>query len=128
MYVKGVGPGRAQMLEAKGLKVIEDLLTYTPFRYEDRRNVKSIAELAPGEMATVIAEVRDSRVTGLQRRNVGLFQATFGDGSRQVLIGKWFHGAYLKDVLAPGTKVALYGKVEFDSYTGDLSVMHPEYE
>src|SRR5215472_2010573 len=93
MYVKGVGPARAQMLEAKGLSVVEDLLTYAPFRYEDRRNVKKIAELAPGEMATVLAEVRNSRVTGLLRRNVGLFQATFADGSRGVLTGKWFHGA-----------------------------------
>src|SRR5580658_7895157 len=56
MYVKGVGPARAAMLEAKGLKVVEDLLTYAPFRYEDRSNVKTIAELAPGEMATVLAE------------------------------------------------------------------------
>ena len=51
MYVKGVGPGRAQMLEAKGLVTVEDLLTYAPFRYEDRSNVKTIAELAVGETA-----------------------------------------------------------------------------
>ena len=42
MYVKGVGPARAAMLEAKGLKTVEDLLTYAPFRYEDRSNVKPI--------------------------------------------------------------------------------------
>jgi len=58
MYVKGVGPARAAMLEAKGLRVVEDLLTYAPFRYEDRTNVKPIRDLAPGEMATVLAEVR----------------------------------------------------------------------
>jgi len=46
----------AAMLEAKGLKVVEDLLTYAPFRYEDRSNVKTIRDLAPGEMATVLAE------------------------------------------------------------------------
>ena len=55
MYVKGVGPARAAMLEAKGLKTVEDLLTYAPFRYEDRSNVKQIRALAPGEMATVLA-------------------------------------------------------------------------
>ena len=54
MYLKGVGPARAAMLEAKGLKVVEDLLTYAPFRYEDRSNVKTIRDLAPGEMATVL--------------------------------------------------------------------------
>ena len=128
MYLKGVGPARAAMLEAKGLKVVEDLLTYAPFRYEDRSNIKSLADLAPGEMATVLAEVRTTKVSGFQRRNLGLFQATFTDASRGVLAGKWFHGAYLADVLAPGQKVALYGKVEFDTYSGNLAMMHPEYE
>jgi ATP-dependent DNA helicase RecG len=128
MYVKGVGPARAAMLEAKGLKVVEDLLTYAPFRYEDRSNVKSIRDLAPGEMATVLAEVRSSKMSGFQRRNLGMFNATFTDGSGSVLSGKWFHGGYLADILAPGVKVALFGKVEFDSYSGNLAMMHPEYE
>jgi len=128
MYLKGVGPARAAMLEAKGLKVVEDLITYAPFRYEDRSNVKALRDLAPGEMATVLAEVRSTKVSGFRRRNLGLFEATFTDASRGVLAGKWFHGAYLADVLAPGQKVALYGKVEFDSYSGHLAMMHPEYE
>ena len=128
MYLKGVGPARAATLEAKGLKVIEDLLTYAPFRYEDRSNVKPIRDLAPGEMATVLAEVRTARVSGFRRRNLGLFEATFTDASKGVLAGKWFHGGYLADVLAPGTKVALFGKIEFDSYSHGLSMMHPEFE
>ena len=128
MYVKGVGPARAAMLEAKGLKVVEDLLTYAPFRYEDRSNVKAIREMAPGEMATVIAEVRSTKVSGFKRKNLGMFQASFTDASGAALVGKWFHGAYLADVFTPGQKVALYGKVEFDSYSGHLSMMHPEYE
>ncbi len=128
MYLKGVGPARAAMLEAKGLKSIEDLLTYAPFRYEDRSNVKPVRALAPGEMATVLAEVRSSKVSGFRRRNLGLFEASFTDASGGVLLGKWFHGAYLADVFTPGMKVALYGKVEWDSYSGGLAMMHPEYE
>ncbi|MGH9665241.1 MAG: ATP-dependent DNA helicase RecG, partial [Bryobacteraceae bacterium] len=128
MYVKGVGPARAAMLEAKGLTVVEDLLTYAPFRYEDRSNVKAISQLAPGEMATVLAEVRSTQLAGFQRRNLGLFQATFSDASRAVLRAKWFHGGYLAGKFAPEQKVALFGKVELDSYTGDLLMMHPEVE
>jgi ATP-dependent DNA helicase RecG len=116
------------MLEAKGLKTVEDLLSYAPFRYEDRRNIKPIHELAPGEMATVIAEVRSARLSGFKRRNLGMFEAVFSDQSRSTLIGKWFHGSYLQDVLIPGLRVALYGKVELDSYTGSLSMLHPEFE
>jgi ATP-dependent DNA helicase RecG len=128
MYVKGVGPARAAMLETKGLVTVEDLLAYSPFRYEDRTNVKGIGDLAPGEMATVIAEVRTTRLAGFRRRDLGLFEASFTDTSRAILQAKWFHGAYLAGVIAPGQKIALYGKVEFDSYTGELSMLHPEFE
>src|ERR1051325_5156714 len=105
-YVKGVGPGRAAMLEAKGLVTVEDLLAYVPFRYEDRSNMKPIGQLAPGEMATVIAEVRSAKVSGFKRRNLGLFEARFTDASRAILVCKWFHGDYLTKVLAEGMKVA----------------------
>src|SRR5437764_10242676 len=128
IYVKGVGPARAAMLETKGLFTVEDLLGYVPFRYEDRSNMKTIAQLAPGELATVIAEVRSAKVSTFSRRNLGLFEARFSDPSRAILVGKWFHGAYLANVLTDGMRVALFGKVEFDSYSGDLTMLHPEFE
>ncbi|HYI96093.1 MAG TPA: ATP-dependent DNA helicase RecG [Bryobacteraceae bacterium] len=127
-YVKGVGPGRATMLEAKGLLVVEDLLAYLPLRYEDRSNLKPISQLAPGEMATVIAEVRAAKVSGFKRKNLGLFEVTFTDSSGEILNGKWFHGGYLSNVLVPGLRIALFGKIELDTYTGRLQVMHPEFE
>jgi ATP-dependent DNA helicase RecG len=127
-YVKGVGPGRAAMLEAKGLLVIEDLLAYLPLRYEDRSNLKPISQLAPGELATVIAEVRTAKMSGFKRRNLGLFEVSFSDASGETLNGKWFHGGYLANVLVPGLRVALFGKIELDTYTGQLQVMHPEFE
>ncbi len=127
-YVKGIGPARASALGARGLETVEDLLHYFPFRYEDRSNLKTISQLAPGEMATVIAEVRSSKISGFRRRNLGLFEAEFTDASRAILLGKWFHGVWLADRLTPGTRVALFGKIEFDSYRGELQVMHPEIE
>ena len=126
MYLKGVGPARAAMLEAKGLKVVEDLLTYAPFRYEDR-STKLLDILAP-EMATVLAEVRSTKVSGFRRRNLGLFEATFTDASR----GCWRASGSTAPISPMcwlrGKKVALYGKVEFDTYSGHLAMMHPEYE
>jgi ATP-dependent DNA helicase RecG len=116
------------MLEAKGLTTVDDILLYLPLRYEDRSNLKPISGLAPGEMATVIAEVRTARVSSFKRRNLGMFEATFGDGSGSTLLAKWFHGGYLANVIVPGLRVALFGKVEFDSFTGQLQIMHPEFE
>jgi ATP-dependent DNA helicase RecG len=126
--VKGIGPARAGLLESKGLVTVEDLLGYVPFRYEDRSNVKTIAQLAPGEMATVIADVRSVKMSNFKRRSLGMFEARFTDASRAILAGKWFHGAYLANVLGEGMRVALFGKVEFDSYAGELSMLHPEME
>jgi len=127
-FIKGVGPARAAMLQSKGLETVEDLINYFPFRYEDRSNMKTIAQLAPGELATVVAEVRSAKLAGFRRRNLGLFEAEFTDASRATILAKWFHGAYLADRLTPGTRVALFGKIEFDNYRGELLMMHPETE
>lgn len=127
-YVKGIGPQRAAQLEAKGLQTASDLLYYAPFRYEDRSNVKPLSALAPGEMATALVEVRAVHTPQFRRRDLGMFEAVFGDGSGTRLTGKWFHGQYLRNVLTPGLRLAVYGKVEFDSYTRELTMLHPEFE
>jgi len=57
-----------------------------------------------------------------------MFEARFSDSSRAILLCKWFHGGYLADVFREGMRVALFGKVEFDSYSGELTMLHPEYE
>ena len=102
-YVKGVGPARAAMLEAKGLVTVEDLLAYVPFRYEDRSNVKTIAQLAPGEMATVIAEVRSAKLSGFQAPQPGLVRSALHATPRApILVGKWFHGGYLAERAGAG--------------------------
>ncbi len=127
MYVKGVGPARAAMFETKGLRTVEDLLGYAPFRYEDRSNVKTLKDLAPGEMATVVVRVHTARASRIGQR-MGLFEVAFADISGPRLTGKWFHGGYLANVLVPGMQVALFGKVELDSFTRGFQMMHPEFE
>ena len=128
MYVKGVGPARAEMLESKGLRAVEDLLFYPPFRYEDRSSIKTMKSLSPGETATVLCQVHTVRASRFQARNLGLFEVQFTDRAGGKLTGKWFHGGYLANVLVPGMNVSLYGKVELDSYTRGLAMMHPEFE
>jgi ATP-dependent DNA helicase RecG len=124
-YIKGIGPRLAEVLSAKGIATVADLLFYLPFRYEDRLNPRGIAELRSGEMATVIAEVRNS---GLFRtRRMPIFQMTAGQG-RARLKCLWFNGTYLRDRFKPGQMVALYGKVEADNRTGELQIMQPQFE
>src|SRR5271165_4888585 len=124
-YVKGIGPRLAEVLAAKGIQTVDDLLHYLPFRYEDRLNPRSVAELRAGEMATVVAEVRNS---GLFRtRRMPIFQLTVGQG-RSRLKCLWFNATYLQDKFKPGELIALYGKVEQEPKSGELQIIQPQFE
>src|SRR5208282_3903573 len=124
-YVKGIGPKLAEILATKGISTVGDLLSYLPFRYEDRLNPRGIAELRPGEMATVIAQVRNS---GLFRtRRMPIFRLTVGKGGSRLRC-LWFNATYLQDKFKPGELIALYGKVEQDPKSGELQIIQPQFE
>ena len=53
----GVGSERAAQLARLGITIVEDLLLHRPRRHEDRRKFLPIAELAPGEPATVRGKI-----------------------------------------------------------------------
>ena len=115
----------AEALGAKGIRTVEDLLYYLPFRYEDRLNPRTIAELREGEMASVIAEVRTS---GLFRtKKMPIFEMNAGQG-RSSLKCIWFRGTYLEDRFKPGQIVALYGKVEAAWKGRGLQMIQPQFE
>lgn len=124
-FVKGVGPRVAEWLAQKNVHVVEDLLYYLPFRYEDRLNPRGISELREGEMATVIAEVRNSGV--FQTRKMPIFRMVAAQGPAS-LTCVWFRGDYLKDRFKPGALVALYGKVEKQWKGRGLQITQPQFE
>ncbi len=125
MYVRGVGPRVAEMLAAKGIQTAEDLLYHLPFRYEDRQNPRSLDELKPGEMASVIAEVRGAAL--LRTRRMPIFELTVGQG-RLALKCIWFNASYLSGKFNAGQTVALFGKVEPSRSTSNLKMIQPQWE
>jgi ATP-dependent DNA helicase RecG len=125
MYVRGVGPKVAEMLAAKNIQTAEDLLYHLPFRYEDRQNPRSLDELQPGEMASVIAEVRGSAL--LRTRRMPIFELAVGQG-RLALKCIWFNGSYLEGKFHAGQTVAVYGKVEPSRSSNNLKMIQPQFE
>src|SRR6204780_1478691 len=124
-YVKGIGPKLAEILATKGIATVGDLLSYLPFRYEDRLNPRGIGQLRAGKMATVIGEGRNSAL--FRTRKMPIFQLTVGQ-TRAKLRCLWFHATYLQDKFKPGQLIALYGKVEQDQRSGELQIIQPQFE
>ena len=124
-FVKGVGPRVAEWLAQKNIHTVEDLLYYLPFRYEDRLNPRGIAELRPGEMAAIVAEVRNSGV--FRTSKMPIFRMVAGQG-RDKIECVWFHGEYLRNRFQPGQMVALYGKVEEGWKGRGLQIAQPQFE
>jgi ATP-dependent DNA helicase RecG len=128
-FVKRIGERIATGLSERGIVTIEDLLYHLPFRYEDRLHPKPLSLYNPGDMASLIGEVRGTAL--LRTRSGPIFEMTIGitppdansEAAMQGLLRApspiletvkcmWFHGTYLKDKFRPGQKIALYGKLE----------------
>jgi ATP-dependent DNA helicase RecG len=124
-YARGVGPRVAEMLAERGILTAEDLLYHFPFRYEDRQNPVSLDELKPGDVASVIGEVRGSAL--LRTRRMPLFELTVGQGGH-ALKCVWFNAPYLNGKFLAGQTVAVYGKVEPSRSTTNFKMIQPQFE
>src|SRR5215472_11525514 len=68
--IKGVGPQRAELLAKRGIRTLEDLLTYLPFRYEDRTRFSKVKDIQPNGVYTLRARVMSGQaVRGMYGRN-----------------------------------------------------------
>jgi len=110
-YVKGVGPRRAEQLEKYGLATVESLLFHLPFRYEDRRDVRTIGGLVAGEEATIEAVLVtvEERFAGRRRR---VLEAIAEDPTGRLAL-VWFNQLhFFRSRYRAGQRVLLHGKPE----------------
>lgn len=124
-YVKGVGPAKVELLKNLGISTVEDILYFFPRRYEDRSNFVAINQLKIGELQTVSGEVlaRGGRKTWFTKKHI--FETAIGDETGRISC-VWFNQPYLDKYMKPGTRVVLYGRVDF--YKNRLQMIAPEYE
>ncbi len=88
-FIKGAGPKRVMLLKKLQIESVADALYFLPFRYDDRSQVKKIAELVPGEMVSFTGKVIDAGTIRMGR-NRKLFEAVVQDDSGFIRV-KWFH-------------------------------------
>ncbi|HEY4829643.1 MAG TPA: ATP-dependent DNA helicase RecG [Solirubrobacteraceae bacterium] len=107
LSVNGAKAQRAA--ETLGLVTIEDLLLHLP---RDRRDARAVAELIPGESATVVVQVRNISSRSVRRRGMRpLVEATVADDTG-AMKATFFNQPWLEQRYPVGTRLALHGKFE----------------
>ena len=125
--VHGVGPRIFQKLAKMGVFTVEDALYTLPFRYEDRRVIRKIAELREGLQEVFRGEVISCGEALTSRSRKRIFEALVTDGSGTIQL-KWFHYRknWLLNQFIPGRVGLFTGELRF--FGGIREIHHPEFE
>ncbi len=113
-YIKGVGPRWAKLLARLGINTVEDLLYYFPRDYEDRRKIKKIKYIKPGQKVTIrgkVVKISEQRL----RKGLSILRVTFSDDT-DVVNGVWFNQSFRKKQFSKGSEYIINGEVNKTSW------------
>ncbi len=124
-FIKGVGPRLSEILKKKKIRTVEDALYFLPRLYQDRRQIKTISQLAVGKLETVMGTVRKAEMSYYRKRRT--FELTIGDETG-ILVAKWFNfnPRFMKGRFRRGLRLILSGEVILYQFQKELH--HPELE
>jgi len=123
--IKGVGPRVAEKLQRMGLRTVEDVLYCLPIRYEDRRELRHIAELHDNRREVFTGEILAAGQAQTRKSRRRIFEVVIHDGTGQVLL-KWFHFklSWMASRFKPGLRVVVTGDVK--RFGSLREVHHPD--
>ncbi|NBD09362.1 ATP-dependent DNA helicase RecG [Corallococcus silvisoli] len=122
---KRLGPRLIAVLDKKGLRRTGDILFLLPRCYEDRRKLRTIAELIPGERGVTVGTVKTADfVPGRGGRR--MFRAVVGDRSGSIAATYFHAGPWLKSRFSVGKQLVLSGEVRASMNGREMA--HPELE
>ena len=107
-FLKGVGPHKARLLEKLGLRTAADLLFCFPRKYQDFREVSTVADLEEGQLGSVVCEVIEIE-SAMSGTGKPILYVLFKDES-EFIRGVWFGQNYLAKKFRSGQKVLIKGK------------------
>jgi ATP-dependent DNA helicase RecG len=127
--IKGVGPQRAELLAQRGIRTLEDLLGYLPFRYEDRIHFSKVKDIQPNGTYTLRVRVMSGQAVRTMRGRDAIYHLLVQDDTGGSLPCKFFHGGYLEGRLKPGQLLILHGKAEVDKLRpARVEMVNPQIE
>ncbi len=130
-YLKGIGPQGATLLAKLGISTVWDLLRHMPRRYEDRTKFRLIAELQPGEFATIRAKVIGVENSQSRQRRMNITKVTMSDDTGSIHL-VFFQQPYLLRQFQKWstlrTELIVYGLVKEGFNWGVLEMERAEWE
>ena len=109
--ISGIGPMVSKKLEKLEIRTVFDLVHHLPFRYEDRRIITPIKQIASGNTITVVGVV--SEITNEYTKSGKVIQkGELVDESGKIPV-IWFNQRYLPRTIVAGSKISLYGKADW---------------
>ena len=119
-------PLQKKALQKLGIKNIRGLLYHFPVRYGNISEIKKIADLKPGDEATIYGRIISTKTSRAYRKKIPIGEAVIEDDTGRIR-ATWFHQAYMAKILTPNSLVKLSGKAAL-SKKGDLYFANPESE
>ncbi len=126
-YVKGVGPKRAEQLARLGIATVEDLLYHIPFRYQDRREIRKIADLIGGEEGATVGQLVRMGRRFVTRSRRWVLEGVARDETGFLFLRWYNQHRYFEQKYQLGQRVLLFGKVEM-GLKGGKWMIHPDME
>ena len=124
--IKGVGDKRLTLLNKMGIYNFNDLITYFPKDYEDRTNVKKIADLIYGNKELIKAKALTPVSSRYIRRNLSIQTCVVEDPTGACEL-TWFNKNYLTRNIRINEEYLFYGKVDTPKF-GTKTMTNPQIE
>lgn len=132
MYLKGVGPKIAYILNKLGIYTVSDLLYYFPRKHVDYSTRTRIKDLEPETTTTIFGTIRSVQAF-TTKNNLGVVKIRINDGSGSISLN-FFSSKTNKYTLErmklqfpKGAGIMVSGTVKLNSYDGMLTLDKPTY-
>ena len=132
MYLKGIGPKIAYVLNKLGIYTVGDLLYYFPRKHVDYSTRTRIRDLEPGETTTVFGNIRSVEAF-TTKNNLGVVKVRINDGSGSMSLNFFasksnkFTLERMKQQFPKGAGIMISGTVKINSYDGMPTLDKPVY-
>lgn len=132
MYLKGIGPKIAYILNKLGIYTVGDLLYYFPRKHVDYSTRTRIRDLKVGETTTIFGTIKSVEAF-TTKNNLGVVKVRINDGSGNLNLSFFasktnkYTQERMKTQFPKGAGIMVSGLVKFNNYDRTLTLDKPTY-